>query len=58
MDLTSVKNIKELLAKHDASPSKYMGQNFLIDKSVLNKIITASELTKKDTVLEDRKSVV
>jgi len=52
MNLLSVKIIKELLLKHNAEPSKYMGQNFLIDNSALSKIIKTSELTKEDTVLE------
>lgn len=52
MDLLSAKTIKELLAKYDAKPSKLMGQNFLIDANTLNKIITASELSPKDTVVE------
>ena len=52
MDLTSPKTIKELLAKYDANPLKTMGQNFLIDKPALNKIIEASDLNSNDIVLE------
>ena len=52
MNLTSPAIIKELLAKHGARPSKRMGQNFLIDASVLTKIIDAAKLTKEDIVLE------
>jgi 16S rRNA (adenine1518-N6/adenine1519-N6)-dimethyltransferase len=52
MDLTSQQTIKELLAKHETRPNKRMGQNFLIDRNVLNKIISASELTPNDVVLE------
>jgi len=33
-------------------PNKLMGQNFLRDKKVLNKIIAAANLTTKDNVLE------
>ena len=51
MDLLSVKIIKELLSKYNATPSKYMGQNFLIDKSTLSKIIKTSDLNLKDTIL-------
>jgi 16S rRNA (adenine1518-N6/adenine1519-N6)-dimethyltransferase len=40
--------LKEL--KH--SPNKKLGQNFLIDKNVLDKIISVSELKKNDIVLE------
>lgn len=52
MNLTSPKEIKELLSQHFARPSKTMGQNFLIDQSILNKIIKTANLTKEDTVLE------
>jgi 16S rRNA (adenine1518-N6/adenine1519-N6)-dimethyltransferase len=33
-------------------PKKSLGQNFLIDKNIQKKIISASDLTKKDIVLE------
>ncbi len=52
MELTSPKVIKELLAKYGTAPNKTMGQNFLINKNALNKIIDASELKNTDTVLE------
>lgn len=52
MDLTSPKTIKEILSRFGARPNKILGQNFLIDKNVLKKIITASDLKPSDTVLE------
>ncbi len=52
MNLLSVNNIKEFLAKNGAKPLKMMGQNFLIDARALNKIIEASDLGPQDTVLE------
>ncbi|MCX6718280.1 MAG: 16S rRNA (adenine(1518)-N(6)/adenine(1519)-N(6))-dimethyltransferase RsmA [Candidatus Staskawiczbacteria bacterium] len=52
MDLTSPKIIKELLSKYNARPSKGLGQNFLIDKNVLNKIIEASDIKPSDVILE------
>lgn len=52
MDLLSIKNIKFILAKHNAKPSKGMGQNFLVDRPTLNKIIAVAELTKEDVILE------
>lgn len=52
MDLTSPKTIKALLEKHHAKPSKFMGQNFLIDALVIDKIILAGGVSKNDTVLE------
>ncbi len=52
MVLTSVKIIKELLSQHGARASKGLGQNFLIDKNVLEKIVTAADLKPSDGVLE------
>jgi len=52
MDLTSPSTIKELLSKYETRPSKGLGQNFLIDKNILEKIITASDIKSADTVLE------
>jgi len=52
MELTSPATIKEILSKYSARPSKGLGQNFLIDKNVLAKIIDASDLNKNDVVLE------
>ncbi len=52
MQLTSPTVIKELLAKYNGQASKLLGQNFLIDQNVLQKIIIAAELTDTDTVLE------
>ncbi len=52
MDLTSPKTIKEILQKHDLRPSKGFGQNFLIDRNVLDKIIREAGLNKNETVLE------
>lgn len=48
MDLFSKKGIQELGIK----PSKGLGQNFLINKAVLSKIIETADLNKEDIVLE------
>ena len=45
-----IKNIKRDFK--DIKPNKRLGQNFLIDKSALNKIISAADLSEKDIVLE------
>jgi 16S rRNA (adenine1518-N6/adenine1519-N6)-dimethyltransferase len=45
-------DIKTILQKHNIHPKKYMGQNFLIDENILNKIIDSADLSTKDTVLE------
>lgn len=52
MELTSPKIIKNLLEKYETRPSKRLGQNFLIDKNVLQKIITSSDIKPSDTILE------
>lgn len=52
MPVLSPKKIKEIAARLGFSPSKQMGQSFLIDKNVLDKIVEAAELKKDDTVLE------
>jgi 16S rRNA (adenine1518-N6/adenine1519-N6)-dimethyltransferase len=52
MDLTSPKFIKNLLKKYGIRPFKGWGQNFLVDRSVLRKIIESAELKKSDIVLE------
>ena len=44
--------IKDFLKKYNFKPSKRLGQNFLIDESVLEKIIAAAELSENDIVLE------
>jgi len=44
--------MKEILKKYGIKPSKRLGQNFLIDKNVLKKIIEAAELKPDDIILE------
>lgn len=46
------KNTIEILQKYNFNFQKRFGQNFLIDTHVLDKIISASEITKEDCVLE------
>jgi len=47
-----INEIKYLLNQYGIRPSKGKGQNFLINESVLAKIIKAAELKKEDCVLE------
>lgn len=44
--------MKEILKKYSIHPSKFYGQNFLINKGIVEKITSAADLSKKDTVLE------
>ncbi len=52
MNLASKKTIKEILKKYNIRPSKKFGQNFLIDKSVVRKVIKSADLKPFDTILE------
>jgi 16S rRNA (adenine1518-N6/adenine1519-N6)-dimethyltransferase len=52
MDLASLQTIQSLSKKYGIRPSKDLGQSFLIDQSILEKIVTAAELTEDDIVLE------
>lgn len=50
--LTSPRAVKELMSRYGVSFKKGLGQNFLIDKNILDKIIKAAELDEEDAVLE------
>ncbi|MCX6722472.1 MAG: 16S rRNA (adenine(1518)-N(6)/adenine(1519)-N(6))-dimethyltransferase RsmA [Candidatus Staskawiczbacteria bacterium] len=52
VNLLSPTNIKILLNKYEAKVSKGLGQNFLIDKNVLDKIIEASDIKPNNVILE------
>lgn len=52
MNLLSPTEVKNLLAKHGLRPKKRYGQNFLIDRNILGKILDAAELTQQSCVLE------
>lgn len=50
--LGNPKNTIEILQKYNISFQKKFGQNFLIDTHVLEKIVSAAEITKDDLVIE------
>ena len=52
IDLTSIRELRGLLAAHNMRPNKAFGQNFLIDRNVLNQIVEAAEITPNDAILE------
>ena len=52
MNLLSKNNIKNLLKQYNIKPSKRLGQNFLIDKTALNKFVRAVNQQLNDTILE------
>ncbi len=52
MDLFSIKNIKEILNRHGFRFSKSLGQNFLTERWVCEDIVSRSDITTDDVVLE------
>jgi 16S rRNA (adenine1518-N6/adenine1519-N6)-dimethyltransferase len=51
-DLTNVRELRDLLSMYHMRPQKSFGQNFLIDRAVLDAIVQAAELASEDEVLE------
>jgi 16S rRNA (adenine1518-N6/adenine1519-N6)-dimethyltransferase len=52
IDLTNIRELRSLLYAHQMRPNKAFGQNFLVDRSVLQRIIGAAEINAGDQVLE------
>ena len=52
IDLTNVRELRNLLSAHNMQPSKSFGQHLLIDRSVLLRIVEAAEIDASDQVLE------
>src|SRR3989339_267754 len=52
MNLTSPSQVRSLIASIGFEPSKLLGQNFLIDKNILDIIIKTAEISKNEHVLE------
>ena len=52
IDLTNVRELRNLLYAHNMRPNKAFGQNFLIDRSILTKIVEAAEISSGDEILE------
>lgn len=50
--MLTINELKDLWVSNDFRPVKRLGQNFLIDKNIKDKIITSLEIRKDDTVLE------
>ncbi|MCX7682181.1 MAG: 16S rRNA (adenine(1518)-N(6)/adenine(1519)-N(6))-dimethyltransferase RsmA [Anaerolineae bacterium] len=45
-------DVRELLARWGLRPDKGLGQNFLVDQTILERIVEAAALTDEDVVLE------
>lgn len=52
MDIYKQSELKKLLDRHGFHISKSLGQNFLIDGNIINKIVDALDLNKDDHVIE------
>ncbi len=52
LDLTNPADLRALLKKYGLWAKKKFGQNFLVDRGVLEKIVSAAELTSDDFVVE------
>ncbi len=52
MKLTSLADVRALLAEHDIQPRKTLGQNFLIDANILEILLATADVTSADAVLE------
>ena len=44
--------LKELFLKYDFTPLKRLGENYLVDGNIKDKIIAEAGIKKRDTVLE------
>lgn len=52
MDLTNLQTIKSILVKHDLWAKKRFGQNFLINREILDKIVETGEIAPSDHIIE------
>jgi 16S rRNA (adenine1518-N6/adenine1519-N6)-dimethyltransferase len=52
MDVATPARTKEVLKRYDLAAKKSLGQNFLIDLNILNKIVAAAELDESKGALE------
>jgi 16S rRNA (adenine1518-N6/adenine1519-N6)-dimethyltransferase len=47
-----LKNTQSLLKKHSLNPSKRLGQNFMVDRSAIKRIIDSAEISQEDNIIE------
>ena len=50
--LASSKRTRDLIEKYGFRLTKSLGQNFLVDQNILDKIVDAAQITKEDVVFE------
>jgi len=52
LDLTNPAELRQILKKYGLWAKKKFGQNFLVDRAVLEKIVATADLSEKDFVVE------
>lgn len=52
LDLTDISQLKPLLKKYRLWAKKRLGQHFLVDRSVLDRMLESAQILETDTVLE------
>lgn len=52
MNLASPATVRDLLTQLDMHPSKAMGQNFLIDRNIVDNILAAAQVAPNENILE------
>jgi 16S rRNA (adenine1518-N6/adenine1519-N6)-dimethyltransferase len=52
IDLTNIRELRNFLYTHHIRPNKAFGQNFIVDHSILLRIVEAAEIHVDDQVLE------
>ena len=52
VDLTDIHELRNLLYAHHMRPNKSFGQNFLVDRAILQQVVDAAQLEPGDQVLE------
>ena len=52
IDLTNIIELKNYLRKKRIWPNHRLGQNFLIDRDVINKMVTSANVSRDDFILE------
>lgn len=50
--LVTLSSTREIVDKYDFRLTKSLGQNFLVDRNILEKIVDAAEISKEDIVFE------
>lgn len=50
--MNAYKETRDILKKYNIVANKRLGQNFLIDDDVIDRIVTASDVNKSDLIIE------